>query len=105
MARLSVSNAGELCLKLAGTAENVVLTSLRRWPHWQRVAVERSPDDAAVCLSVTLATDPANEQALRNILKHGFGLTFPVEGGQSEGILRPVEPHQPKRARQRRTGI
>lgn len=101
MALLSVSTGGELCLQLAGVAENAVLDSLRRWPHWQRVAVERSPADEAVCLSVTLATDPANEPALRNILKHGFGMTFPVGGGQSEGMIRS-EPTVSRRGKQRR---
>lgn len=101
MALLSVTTAGELCLRLAGTSENRVLATLRRWPHWQRVAVERSPEDTAVCLSVTLATDPVNELALRNILKHGFGMTFPDGGGQSEGTLPPEI--EPKRAKQRRS--
>lgn len=103
MARLSMSTAGELCLRLAGVTENAVLDTLRRWPHWQRVVVERSPEDASVCLSVTLATDPANEAALRSILKHGFGMTFPLEGGQSEGMV-SVEARRSKHEKKRRSG-
>jgi hypothetical protein len=103
MASLSLSTAGELCLRLAGIEENAVLDALRRWPHWQRVVVERSPADASVCLSVMLTTDPANETALRGILKHGFGMTFPLGGGESEGRL-PVAVRKPRQARQRRSG-
>lgn len=92
MALLSIDVSGAICLRLTGGAENAVLNSLRRWPHWQRVDVERSPDDSSVCLAVTLMTDSTNEPALRNILKHGFGMTFPLEGGPSEGRVLVAQP-------------
>jgi hypothetical protein len=89
MAMLSVSAAGDLCLYLSGADEDNILSAIRRWPYWQRVTIERSPENSAVCLSVTLVTDATYEGTLRHILKHGFGMTFPVEGGVSERAPQP----------------
>ncbi|MBC8163322.1 MAG: hypothetical protein H7Z42_19095 [Roseiflexaceae bacterium] len=84
MTTLSTSEAGELCLTLRGEAENRILATLRRWPHWQRVVIERHPDDAGRCVAVTLIADSSFESTMREILKRSFNLTFPVAGGSSE---------------------
>jgi len=96
MTTLSISESGELCLTLRGTAEDRILTTVRRWPHWQRVAIERDPLNAASCLAVTLVTDPIHETTVREILKRSFGLTFPAAGGSSE-----LAPEPPARSRRR----
>lgn len=86
MATLSISAEGELRLTLKGAEENDVLMTLRRWPHWLSATVERSPEDDAQIRSVTLVADPIHEPTLRGILKHGFGMTFPVDGGENETV-------------------
>jgi hypothetical protein len=95
MTILYTSGSGELCLTLRGAAENRILTTLRRWPHWSRVDIERDPLDAENCLSVTLITDQEYESTLREILKRSFGMTFPLTGGSSE--LSPEPPPKPRR--------
>jgi len=95
MTILYTSGSGELCLTLSGAAENRILTTLRRWPHWSRVDIERDPLDAQHCLSVTLITDQEYESTLREILKRSFGMTFPAAGGSSE--LSPEPPPKPRR--------
>jgi hypothetical protein len=89
MTTLATSAAGEVCLTLRGATENRVLTTLRRWPHWNRLEVERDPTDADRYLSVTLVTDQVHEPTLREILRRSFGLTFPVEGGSSDVAVEP----------------
>ncbi|MBK9712204.1 MAG: hypothetical protein IPO81_12925 [Kouleothrix sp.] len=96
MTTLSTSALGEVSLTLRGEAENPILLSLRRWPHWLRVDVERDPDNPERCLSVTLVADQAYESTVRDILKRGFGITFPAAGGDVE-----LPPAPPPRARKR----
>jgi len=57
MTTLSISESGELYLTLRGAAEDRILTTVRRWPHWRRVDIERELVNDADCLSVTLVTD------------------------------------------------
>ncbi len=94
MTTLYTSEAGELCLTLRGSAENRILTTLRHWPHWRRVDVERDPADGHY-LSVTLVTDQEREPLVREILQRSFGMTFPAAGGSSE--LAPEPPRRPSR--------
>jgi hypothetical protein len=77
---LDVRIPGELRLTLRGAAENSVLTTLRRWPHWLRAELEYDPDDASKCVAVTLIGDRSQESTLCDSLQRSFGLTFPVEG-------------------------
>lgn len=95
MTTLAISEAGEVCLTLRGAEENRILATLRRWPHWQRVALERDPADTERCLAVTLIADQAYESTVRDILKRSFGLTFPASGGSCE--LSPEPPPPPRR--------
>ena len=95
MTTLSISESGELRLTLRGEAENRILATVRRWPHWQRVALERDPVDAERYLAVTLIADQAYESTVREILKRSFGLTFPPTGGSCE--LPPAPPPVPSR--------
>ena len=81
MSSLYLNPAGELCLTLRGAAENRILTTVRRWPHWRRVDIERDPLNIEHCSAVTLITDPIFESTVREILKRSFGMTFPAEGG------------------------
>jgi hypothetical protein len=81
MTTLDLSVPGELRLILRGTAENVILTTVRRWPHWLRAEVERDPVDPSQCVAVTLITDRVQELTIREILQRSFGMRFPVEGG------------------------
>lgn len=81
MTTLDVSTPGELRLVLRGAAENAVLDTLRRWPYWLGVEVERDPADRAQCLSVTLIADRHQEATIREVLRRSFGMTFPPEGG------------------------
>jgi hypothetical protein len=92
---LHISDEGELRLTLRGAAENRILTSVRRWPHWRGVDIERDPVSAELCLSVTLITDQIYESTVREILKRSFGMTFPTGGGMSE--LAPEPPSRSKR--------
>jgi hypothetical protein len=98
MTTLYTSGSGELCLTLRGADENRILTTLRRWPYWSRVDIERDPVNAAHCLSITLITDQAHEPMLREILQRSFGMTFPSVGGSSDLAPQPV-PKTRRRAR------
>jgi hypothetical protein len=98
MTTLYTSGSGELCLMLRGQDENRILTTLRRWPYWSRADVERDPENAEHCLSVTLITDQAYESTLREILKRSFGMTFPEIGGSSDLAPEPL----PRPSRRRR---
>lgn len=84
MSMLFTSPSDELCLTLRGLEEDRVLATVRRWPHWRRVDIERDPANAERCLAVTLVTDPMFESTMREILKRSFGMTFPDEGGSCE---------------------
>jgi hypothetical protein len=95
MSTLSTSASGELRLTLRGEAENRILATLRHWPHWLRADVERDPTNPARCLSITLIADQIHEPTVREILKRGFGITFPVEGGSVE--LAPEPEGRPRR--------
>lgn len=97
MSTLSTNTAGELLLTLRGENEDRILTTVRRWPHWQRVVVERDPEDSRRCLSVTLVTDVAFEAVVREILRRSFNLIFPDAGGSVELAL----PEPPARGRKR----
>jgi hypothetical protein len=83
MPTLDLNIPDELHLVLRGEAENVILTTLRRWPHWLRVEIERDPQDSNRYIAVTLVADRAHETTLRDILRHSFRITFPLEGGES----------------------
>jgi len=98
MSSLYLNPAGELCLTLRGAAENRILATVRRWPHWQRVDIERDPLNMADCSAITLITDPIFESTVRDILKRSFGMTFPTEGGVS---ALPPEPPSVGRRRKR----
>ncbi|NNJ11376.1 hypothetical protein EKD04_013630 [Chloroflexales bacterium ZM16-3] len=95
MTTLDLSIPGELRLTLRGAAEDTILTTLRRWPHWLRADVEHDPVNAAQCLSVTLITDRDQEATLREILRRSFGMTFPPEGG--DFTMPPAPPPKPQR--------
>jgi hypothetical protein len=97
MTTLYRSESGELHLTLYGAAENRILTTLRRWPHWQRVAIERDPANASQCLALTLITDAEHESTLREILQRSFDMTFPAAGGST-----PIGPEPPASTRRRR---
>jgi len=98
MSTLSISESGEVRLTLRGAEENRILATVRRWPYWRRVALERDPANTERYLAVTLIADQAHETIVREILKRSFGLTFPLSGGSCE--LRP-EPAPPVRRRGR----
>jgi hypothetical protein len=84
MSTLSIGETGELYLTLRGAEENRILTTIRRWHYWRRVDIERDPENAERCLSVTLVADRAYESTVRTILSRSFGLTFPDAGGSRE---------------------
>lgn len=90
MTTLDMSTPGELRLVLHGAAENVILTTVRRWPYWIRVEVEHDPADRTKCVSVTLVTGCDQESTLREILRRSFGLIFPPEGGSRTLVIPPV---------------
>jgi hypothetical protein len=90
MATLRINEYGELCVTLRGATEDRVLTTLRGWLHWLRADVERDLQNPARCVAVTLITDREHEATVREILKRGFGLIFPVEGGSDEVPPAPV---------------
>jgi hypothetical protein len=96
MTTLSREATGEVRLILRGAAENRILETLRHWPYWSHVDVERDPDDAARCLSVTLVADQIHEPIVREILKRSFGMSFPDLGGDAE-----LGPEPPTRSRRR----
>lgn len=89
MATLDLSVPGELRLTLRGMPENVILTTVRRWPNWLQAEVERDPSDPTQCMAVTLIADRAQEPTIREILLRSFGLRFPVEGGDQDLKLVP----------------
>jgi hypothetical protein len=95
MTTLDLSTPGELRLILRGEEENIILTTLRRWPHWLRAEVEHDPINKAHTLAVTLITDRDQEATLREILRRSFGMTFPSEGGDI--TMRPPPPPKPQR--------
>ena len=84
MTTLSIAETGELHLTLRGAEENRILATIRRWPYWQRVDIERDPANAERCLAVTLIADRAYESTVREILKRSFGMTFPEAGGSCD---------------------
>ena len=84
MTTLSIGADGEVCLTLRGAAENCILTTLRHWPYWREVTLERDSIDTDRCLAVTLITDRVYESTVREILKRSFGLTFPKTGGSCD---------------------
>jgi hypothetical protein len=90
VAILSAHDSDTLSLTLRGADEDRILTTIRRWPHWSTVAVERDPADRAQCLSVTLTTNRVYETTLREILRRSFGLNFPPDGGES--VAAPAPP-------------
>jgi hypothetical protein len=81
MTTLDMSSPGELRLVLRGAAENAILNTLRHWPHWRGVEIERDPADQAKYVSVTLITGCNQEATIREILWRSFRMTFPPEGG------------------------
>jgi hypothetical protein len=81
MTTLDMSSPGELRLILRGAQENAILNTLRHWPYWRGVEVERDPADRTQCLSVTLIADRGQEATIREVLRRSFGMTFPPEGG------------------------
>lgn len=90
MATLSTGANGEVQLTLRGDDENRILATVRRWPYWVRADVERDPENAAKCLSVTLVADRLYESVVRDILKRSFSMTFPDAGG--DVVLPPALP-------------
>jgi hypothetical protein len=97
MPTLLLTDPNELTLQLQGAAEDVILATLRRWPHWLRATMEYDPEDPSRCLSVTLVAERQHEETVRLILEKSFGLRFPPEGGSSVFTPAPV-----KEKRQRR---
>ncbi|NJO84855.1 MAG: hypothetical protein HC828_20215 [Blastochloris sp.] len=95
MTTLDLSTPGELRLTLSGAAENIILTTVRRWPHWLRAELERDPSDLTQCVSVTLVAERNQESTIRDILQRSFGMKFPVEGGSRELVV-PAVP-EPRR--------
>jgi hypothetical protein len=89
MTTLDVSAPDELRLVLRGAAENAILNTLRHWPNWERVELERDPDDATRYRAVTLIAARGQEATIREILRRSFGLIFPPEGGDRE--MKPQE--------------
>lgn len=94
MTTLSITATGELELTLRGMAENRILATVRRWPYWQRVDIERDPADGERCLAVTLIADPVYESTVREILRRSFGMRFPAEGGNCN--IGPGPPPSPR---------
>lgn len=99
MTVLAVSDTGELHLTLRGGDEDRILTTMRRLPYWLRATVERDPANSKACLAVTLVADRTYEPMVREILKRGFGLVFPAEGGSCA-----LPPADAPPARKRRGG-
>ena len=89
MATLSKNAPGEVQLTLRGETDNRILATLRRWPNWLRIDIERDPANSARTLSVTLVADQSHEAIVRDILKRSFSITFPDEGGD---VVLPPEP-------------
>lgn len=87
---LSIGETGELYPSLRGAEENRILATVRRWPYWQRVDIERDSADTESCLAVTLIAGRIYESMVRDILRRGFGMTFPEAGGTCAIGLEPV---------------
>jgi hypothetical protein len=98
MATLLLTDPNELTLQLEGEAEDVILSTLRRWPHWLRATLEHDPDDPRRCRSVTLVAERQHEETVRLILEKSFGLRFPSEGG-SQVFTPPPVPEKRHRRR------
>lgn len=96
MTTLSRAAAGEVRLILRGEDENRILATVRRWPYWRRVDIERDPDNSARCLAITLVADQIYEPIVRDILKRSFGMVFPDDGGDLD-----LPPEPPTRSRRR----
>lgn len=92
MTTLDISTPDELRLTLHGAAENTILATLRRWPHWLRAELERDPADTSQYLTVTLITSRSQEATIRDILQRGFGMVFPREGGSMAFVPGPAAP-------------
>jgi hypothetical protein len=90
MSTLDLSSPDEVRLVLSGAAENAILETLRRWPHWLRAEVKRDSADRRVILAVTLVSSRSHEVTIREILRRSFGLTFPLEGGTRAFTPPPV---------------
>lgn len=97
MATLSTNGSDDLSLTLRGAREDRILATVRHWPHWSQVSVERDPANDARCLSVTLTTQRLYEATLREILRRSFGLNFPADGGDSELAADPPESERRRR--------
>jgi hypothetical protein len=95
-----MSTPGELRLVLRGAEENAILNTLRHWPHWLRVEVERDPANRAEYRSVTLITGRNQEATIREVLRRSFRMTFPPEGGEramvAEAAATPARRSRPR---------
>jgi hypothetical protein len=98
MATLSFHGTTDVLLTLRGADEDRILEAVRRWPYWTSAKVTRDPANARRCLAVRLTTNREYERMLREILHRGFGLKFPVEGGESVAGPVPLSA-KPKRRR------
>jgi hypothetical protein len=90
MTTLDMSTPGELRLVLRGAAENAILNTLRHWPHWLRVELERDPADRTQYRSITLITGRNQEATIREVLRRSFRMTFPPEGGDRAMVVEPA---------------
>jgi hypothetical protein len=90
MTTLDLSVPGELRLTLRGANENAILNTLRHWPHWLRVEIERDPTDRSQISSVMLVADRTQEATIREVLRRSFGMKFPVEGGDQILVVAPI---------------
>ena len=77
MSTVALKHRRELCLTLPGAAEDPILTTFRRWPHWRRVEIVRDLENRAGCLAVTFITDQYSEPMVRAILKRTFAIICP----------------------------
>jgi len=77
MSTVALKHRRELCLTLPGAAEDPILTTFRRWPHWRRVEIVRDLENRAGCLAVTFITDQYSEPMVRAILKRTIGIICP----------------------------
>lgn len=99
MTTLDMSTPGELRLVLRGAAENPILDTLRHWPYWLRVEIERDSADRTRYHSVTLITGRNQEATIREVLWRSFRLTFPPEGGDQKLVVAATQ--EPTRRRSR----
>lgn len=90
MTTLDMSIPGEVRLVLRDAAENVILKTLQRWPHWLRADLEHDPANPTQCVGITLVADRAHESTIREILRRSFSLNFPPEGGSCAFVLPPA---------------